>query len=96
MKAHCDVVENLPIPMKLLVVFMLVVFVSGCKKHELDPQHAILGKWEPFYLGKANTDHPLTNQVHTGTFSLIAYCWNMNMPHKEQSRKNIGLILFLI
>lgn len=59
MKAHCDVVENLPIPMKLLVVFMLVVFVSGCKKHELDPQHAILGKWEPFYLGNGEYRPPV-------------------------------------
>lgn len=44
---------------KIPLALVLIVLIAGCKKDEIDPRQAILGKWEPFYLGNGEYQPPV-------------------------------------
>ena len=45
-------------PVKLSSSFLLILLISGCKKDDIDPQQAIIGKWEDFYSGNGEYRPP--------------------------------------
>jgi len=47
--------------MKILIALLLAVVSAGCKKAEIDPREAILGKWEIFYHGNGEYQPPIKN-----------------------------------
>lgn len=46
------------ISIKLSVAFVLIALTGGCNKDEINPQQAILGKWENFYSGNGEYRPP--------------------------------------
>jgi len=47
--------------MKTLISLLLIFLLAGCKKEEINPREAILGKWEIFYLGNGEYQPPIKN-----------------------------------
>jgi hypothetical protein len=54
--------------MKLLLAFAFIVLLAGCKKNEIDPRQAILGKWEEFYVGNGEYQPPIVNPLASWQF----------------------------
>lgn len=49
--------------MKLLLTFVFIFLLAGCKKDEIDPREAILGKWENFYVGNGEYRPPIEDSL---------------------------------
>jgi len=45
--------------LKILIALLLTLLLAGCKKEEVDPREAILGKWEIFYHGNGEYQPPI-------------------------------------
>jgi hypothetical protein len=49
--------------MKLLLAFVVIFLLAGCKKDEINAHQAILGKWENFYVGNGEYRPPIEDPL---------------------------------